>query len=147
MIEFKCQDCGHRIVVRDDISGKEVKCQKCGIENVVPSVYFNNEGSNAETASEDTSKKEEEAKAESVEPDQLTEEQPSTGPSQQIEKKESPNLNIPFKYIISIAVVVLFFICITLLFLLNKAQTKEAIRNVELANRQTIELTANQSKI
>ncbi|MHC4133192.1 MAG: S8 family serine peptidase [Planctomycetota bacterium] len=139
MIEFQCQSCGHKIVVRDDISGKEVKCQKCGLENVVPSIYFNNEASNADAPSEDTSKKEDEVKDESDEPYQLAEEQPIENPIQQIEKEEKHSLNNSFKYIISIAVAVLFVLCITLLILLNKAQMKEAIRGVELTNQQTIE--------
>lgn len=36
MIEFNCQGCNHVFRVRDDISGRKIKCQACGQVNIVP---------------------------------------------------------------------------------------------------------------
>jgi DNA-directed RNA polymerase subunit RPC12/RpoP len=36
MIEFNCQSCNHKFRVRDDISGRKIKCQACGKVNIVP---------------------------------------------------------------------------------------------------------------
>ncbi len=36
MIEFNCQSCNHIFRVRDDVSGRKIKCQACGQVNTVP---------------------------------------------------------------------------------------------------------------
>jgi len=36
MIEFGCKNCGQKLSVQDQHSGKRVKCPKCGSVGVVP---------------------------------------------------------------------------------------------------------------
>ena len=189
MIEFNCQGCNHIFRVRDDISGRKIKCQACGQVNIVPSeknnIKFNCQKCNHEiiirkdqtgksvscsycgevqnipqgntvtpvktdteknTSDEDTGSKSNISDAEnaaSALPSQgkSTEGKPvvmksASTTEQNIEKNIQ---NILSKYIVGIAAVVLFVVCVLLLMLLNKAEIKDSVRSAELANKQAVE--------
>ncbi len=36
MIEFPCRSCGQKLSVKEEFSGKRIKCPKCGGVSVVP---------------------------------------------------------------------------------------------------------------
>ena len=189
MIEFNCQGCNHIFRVRDDISGRKIKCQACGKVNIVPSEKNNTKincqkcnheiiirkdqtgksvscsycgevqnipqsntvtavktDTEKNTSDEGTGSKSNISDTENPAPDlplleKLTEGKPVVSKSaaateQNIEKNIQ---NILSKYIVGIAAVVLFVICVILLMLLNKAEIKDSVRSAELANKQAVE--------
>ncbi len=189
MIEFNCQGCNHIFRIRDDVSGRKIKCQVCGQVNIVPGeknnmkincqkcnheiiVRKDQTGKNiicsycgetqdnppANTAVdvkadteknipvEDTAVKSNISEAENSAPDlplleKLTEGKPvvikSASAAEQNYEKHLQNMLL--KYIVGIAAVVLFVVCMILLFLLNKAEIKDSVRSAELANKQAVE--------